>query len=258
MSCLFISDLHLSAATPRTCDRLIGWLESHANVARDLWILGDLFEVWVGDDTIDDPLEREWLEPILRALRAFSAPLKGSGPGTIRLIRGNRDFLLGERFAQTALIKIVDEPAELTIGGVPTLLLHGDTLCTDDVAYQAFRQEVRTPQWNAAFLARPYAERRAIAAQMRDASREAGAAKASAIMDANPTEAQALLKRHEVSRLIHGHTHRPALHEYPEGQRFVLTDWDFDASADEACAVSLNRGGGLWVRADGQVETAPA
>ncbi len=253
MSSLFISDLHLSAATPRTCERLIGWLESHAHVARDLWILGDLFEVWVGDDTIDDPLEREWLEPILRALRAFSAPLNARGPGKIRLIRGNRDFLLGARFARSAAITMIDEPAEVTIGGVPTLLLHGDTLCTDDVAYQAFRQEVRTPQWNAAFLARPYAERRAIAAQMRDASRAAGATKAAAITDANPAEAQALLTQHGVRRMIHGHTHRPARHQYPEGERFVLTDWDFDVPLDEGCAISATRGGGLWVQADGSV-----
>ena len=253
MSSLFISDLHLSAATPRTCERLIGWLESHAHVARDLWILGDLFEVWVGDDTIDDPLEREWLEPILRALRAFSAPPNACGPGKIRLIRGNRDFLLGARFARSAAITMIDEPAEVTIGGVPTLLLHGDTLCTDDVAYQAFRQEVRTPQWNAAFLARPYAERRAIAAQMRDASRAAGATKAAAITDANPTEAQALLTQHGVRRMIHGHTHRPARHQYPEGERFVLTDWDFDVPLDEGCAIGATRGGGLWVQADGSV-----
>ena len=253
MSSLFISDLHLSAATPRTCERLIGWLESHAHVARDLWILGDLFEVWVGDDTIDDPLEREWLEPILRALRAFSAPPNACGPGKIRLIRGNRDFLLGARFAQSAAITMIDEPAEVTIGGVPTLLLHGDTLCTDDVAYQAFRQEVRTPQWNAAFLARPYAERRAIAAQMRDASRAAGATKAAAITDANPTEAQALLTQHGIRRMIHGHTHRPARHQYPQGERFVLTDWDFDVPLDEGCAISATRGGGLWVQADGSV-----
>ena len=253
MSSLFISDLHLSAATPRTCERLIGWLESHAHVARDLWILGDLFEVWVGDDTIDDPLEREWLEPILRALRAFSAPLNARGPGKIRFIRGNRDFLLGARFAQSASITMIDEPAEVTIGGVPTLLLHGDTLCTDDVAYQAFRQEVRTPQWNAAFLARPYAERRAIAAQMRDASRAAGATKAAAITDANPTEAQALLTQHGVRRMIHGHTHRPARHQYPQGERFVLTDWDFDVPLDEGCAIGATRGGGLWVQADGSV-----
>jgi UDP-2,3-diacylglucosamine hydrolase len=148
---------------------------------------------------------------------------------------------------------MIDEPAEVTIGGVPTLLLHGDTLCTDDVAYQAFRQEVRTPQWNAAFLARPYAERRAIAAQMRDASRAAGATKAAAITDANPAEAQALLTQHGIRRMIHGHTHRPARHQYPEGDRFVLTDWDFDVPLDEACAIGATRGGGLWVQADGSV-----
>ena len=253
MSSLFISDLHLSAATPRTCERVIGWLESHAHIARDLWILGDLFEVWVGDDTIDDPLEREWLEPILRALRAFSAPLDGCGPGKIRLIRGNRDFLLGERFARSASITMVEEPAEVVISGVPTLLLHGDTLCTDDVAYQTFRKEVRTPQWTSAFLARSYVERRAIAAQMRDASRAAGAAKASTIMDANPAEAQALMTRHQVQRMIHGHTHRPARHEYAQGERFVLTDWDFDIALDDACADGAARGGGLWVQADGSV-----
>jgi len=253
MSSLFISDLHLSAATPRTCERVIGWLESHAHIARDLWILGDLFEVWVGDDTIDDPLEREWLEPILRALRAFSAPLDGCGPGKIHLIRGNRDFLLGERFARSASITMVEEPAEVVISGVPTLLLHGDTLCTDDVAYQTFRKEVRTPQWTSAFLARSYVERRAIAAQMRDASRAAGAAKASTIMDANPAEAQALMTRHQVRRMIHGHTHRPARHECAQGERFVLTDWDFDIAVDDASADCAGRGGGLCVQADGSV-----
>jgi len=253
MSSLFISDLHLSAATPRTCERVIGWLESHAHIARDLWILGDLFEVWVGDDTIDDPLERDWLEPILRALRAFSAPLDGCGPGKIHLIRGNRDFLLGERFARSASITMVEEPAEVVISGVPTLLLHGDTLCTDDVAYQTFRSEVRTPQWTSAFLARSYVERRAIAAQMRDASRAAGAAKASTIMDANPAEAQALMTRHQVQRIIHGHTHRPARHEYARGDRFVLTDWDFEIAVDDAFADGAARGGGLWVQADGSV-----
>lgn len=253
MSSLFISDLHLSAATPRTCEHMIGWLESHAHIARDLWILGDLFEVWVGDDTIDDPHELEWLKPILCALRAFSAPLDGRGPGKIRLIRGNRDFLLGERFALATSITIVEEPAKVMIGGVPTLLLHGDTLCTDDVAYQTFRSEVRTPQWTSAFLARSYVERRAIAAQMRDASRAAGATKASAIMDANPAEAQSLLTRHQVRRMIHGHTHRPARHEYPQGERFVLTDWDFDVPVDEAFAGNAARGSGLWVQADGSV-----
>jgi len=253
MSSLFISDLHLSAATPRTCERVIGWLESHAHIARDLWILGDLFEVWVGDDTIDDPLEREWLEPILGALRAFSAPLDGCGPGKVRLIRGNRDFLLGERFARSASITMVDEPAEVMISGVPTLLLHGDTLCTDDVAYQTFRNEVRTPQWTSAFLARSYSERRAIAAQMRDASRAAGAAKASTIMDANPAEAQVLMTRHQVRRMIHVHTHRPAHHEHAQGERFVLTDWDFDSAVDDASAAGAGRGGGLCVQADGSV-----
>lgn len=258
MSTLFLSDLHLSAATPRTCERLIGWLDAHAYLARDLWILGDLFEVWVGDDTLDDPNEREWLEPVLNALRAFSAPHDGLAPGKIRLIRGNRDFLLGERFAKAASISIVDEPADVMVGGVATTLLHGDTLCTDDVAYQTFRQEVRTPQWIAAFLTRPYAERRAIAAQMRDASRAAGAAKTLAIMDANPDEAQALLTRHGVRRMIHGHTHRPARHECAQGERFVLSDWDFDLAGDESSTVSAGRGGGLWVQSNGEVKAAPA
>jgi UDP-2,3-diacylglucosamine hydrolase len=256
MSSLFISDLHLSAATPRTCERLIKWLETHAHVARDLWILGDLFEVWVGDDTLDDPTERSWLEPLLQALRAFTAPLNGHGPGKIRLVRGNRDFLLGERFGQSASITLVEEPAKLMIGGVATLLLHGDILCTDDVAYQAFRREVRTPQWTAAFLARPYAERRAVAAQMRDASRAAGAAKTLAIMDANPAEAQSLLTRYQVRRMIHGHTHRPARHEYAQGERYVLTDWDFDLAEDTAAGVSPVRGGGLSVDANGSVHQA--
>ena len=258
MNTLFLSDLHLSAATPRTCERFIDWLGAHAHLARDLWILGDLFEVWVGDDTLDDPNEVEWLEPILRALRAFSAPHDGIAPGKIHLIRGNRDFLLGERFAQSALLTIVTEPAKVTIGGVPTLLLHGDTLCTDDVAYQTFRQEVRTPQWAAAFLSRSYEERRAIASQMRDASRAACAAKASIIMDANPAEAQALLTQHHVRRMIHGHTHRPARHDFAQGERFVLTDWDFEAPASNALEVSAARGGGLWVQSNGEVEAVPA
>ncbi|NBS96612.1 MAG: UDP-2,3-diacylglucosamine diphosphatase, partial [Betaproteobacteria bacterium] len=181
MSALFIADLHLSAATPRTSERLIGLLQTHAPLAQELWILGDLFEVWVGDDTLDDPSERRWLDPILEALARFSTE------GKRRLLVGNRDFLLGEQFAQATGITLVDEPLRVTVGGVPTLLLHGDTLCTDDLAYQAFRQTVRTPQWKSAFLRKPYAERQQIAAQMRRDSQAAGASKAISIMDANPS-----------------------------------------------------------------------
>lgn len=245
MSALFIADLHLSAATPRTCERLIGLLQRAAPLAQELWILGDLFEVWVGDDTLEDPAERRWLDPIIDALAAFSTQ------GKIRLLVGNRDFLLGEQFAQATRSTIVEEPVRLMVGGVPTLLLHGDTLCTDDVTYQAFRQTVRTPQWRAAFLSKPYVERQQIAAQMRSASQAAGAEKAHAIMDANPAVAEALMQAKQVSRLIHGHTHRPARHFHTQGERLVLTDWDWDASSSGS--TPAGRGGGLLVQDDGIV-----
>lgn len=245
MSALFIADLHLSAATPRTSERLIGLLQTHAPLAQELWILGDLFEVWVGDDTLDDPSERRWLDPILEALARFSTE------GKRRLLVGNRDFLLGEQFAQATGITLVDEPLRVTVGGVPTLLLHGDTLCTDDLAYQAFRQTVRTPQWKSAFLRKPYAERQQIAAQMRRDSQAAGASKAISIMDANPSAAGALLREHQVSRMIHGHTHRPARHDHPGGERLVLTDWDCDSSGPG----QSGRGGGLLIQDDGIVLT---
>ncbi len=245
MSALFIADLHLSAATPRTSERLIGLLQTHGRLAQELWILGDLFEVWVGDDTLDDPAERRWLDPILEALASLSAHCKR------RLLVGNRDFLLSERFAQATGITLVEEPVQVTVGGVPTLLLHGDTLCTDDLAYQAFRQTVRTPQWKSAFLSKPYGERQQIAAQMRRASQAAGASKAISIMDANPSVARALLQEHHVRRMIHGHTHRPARHDHPEGERLVLTDWDCDSSGPD----QAGRGGGLLIQDDGIVLT---
>ncbi len=236
MADLLVSDLHLGAGTPQTCARFVAFLQAQMPGIERLWILGDLFEVWVGDDTLDQPEERLWLDPIVAALRRCAES------AAVQLLVGNRDFLLGERFARTTAIGLVDEPVRMDLGGVTTVLLHGDTLCTDDTAYQSFRSLVRSPAWQADFLAKPYAQRKAMAQGMRDASRESGAQKAAAILDANPNAAQALLVQMNAQRLIHGHTHRPAQHRYKAGERWVLTDWD------------ETRGGGLRVGARGAIE----
>ncbi|MBL8299460.1 MAG: UDP-2,3-diacylglucosamine diphosphatase [Rhodanobacteraceae bacterium] len=216
---LFISDLHLDDTRPRVTELLLQFLRGEAREAQALYLLGDVFESWVGDD--DD--SRLALD-VQQAL----AELTRSGVEAY-FMAGNRDFLVGDAFAARSGVVLLPDPAVITLGGVPTLLMHGDTLCTDDLAYQKFRVQVRDPAWQSAFLAQPLAQRRAFAARAREQSRQHTGAAMAQIMDVTQAAVHSVLQAHGVTRLIHGHTHRPACHhvelESSSAERIVLGDW---------------------------------
>ena len=219
MTTLFISDLHLELTRPAITALFLDFLERRAQQAGALYILGDLFEAWIGDD--DDAELGRTVAAALRRLTDQGVPTY--------FLHGNRDFLLGERFAAASGIQLLPESAVIELAGERVLLLHGDTLCTDDVEYQTFRAQVRDPAWRARTLALPLAQRQALAGQLRETSRQAIQQKAAAITDVNPTAVDRALRTHVVRRLIHGHTHRPAIHDWTlDGQparRAVLGDW---------------------------------
>ena len=228
MTTLFISDLHLDAERPRITEMFGRFLEDEARGAEALYILGDLFEAWVGDD--DPSATGAFVAARLRALADAGTP--------VYFIRGNRDFLLGDEFARRAGIAILPDPAVVVLHGKPTLLMHGDTLCTDDVAYEAFRAQTRNPDWQARFLAQPLVARLAFAQQARAASkahqdtlqaREQAQGTMETITDVSAATVDATLARFGIDTLIHGHTHRPALHDLVVGgracRRIVLGDW---------------------------------
>jgi len=212
---LFISDLHLDSVRPEITAALADFLSSHADCAA-LYILGDLFEAWIGDDD-DSYIATE----VTKLLRKFSA----SGPA-LYLMQGNRDFLLGEDFCQAVGGTLLPDPTVVDLQGIPTLLMHGDSLCTRDAEYMDFRARARDPGWQAELLAKPLDERRALAAQLRAMSKDANSNKAEDIMDVTPSEVARVMSEAGVARLIHGHTHRPARHEEAAGLRWVLGDWD--------------------------------
>ena len=225
---LFISDLHLDTARPATIDALAQFLDNNRDVDA-LYILGDLFEAWLGDDD-DSPLAAE----IRTLLKAYS----DSGP-RLFLMQGNRDFLMGEELCRAVGATLLADPTVIGLYGKRTLLMHGDSLCTADTDYQAFRQTARDPDWQAQLLARTLAERRAIADQLRAASKDAGSNKAEDIMDVTPDEVDRVMQHHGVDCLIHGHTHRPATHSQDRGQRWVLGDWDQQGWYIEASPAGL-------------------
>jgi len=216
----FISDLHLDETRPETSALFFAFASGAAARAEALYILGDLFEFWIGDDAIDLPLNRR----VADALAGLSR--RGT---RLCLMHGNRDFLLGKAFADACGATLLDDPHEVDLYGRPALLMHGDTLCTDDIAYQQFRARVRDPREQAAFLARPFAEREAIVRGVRSHSEAAKAQKSMAIMDVSPRTVEEALRRHGYPALIHGHTHRPSMHELVvDGhrcERWVLPDW---------------------------------
>ena len=219
MPTLFISDLHLDEARPRIVELFESFLADEARGADALYILGDLFEAYIGDD--DDA-------PLPARVAAGTRALNESGV-PVFFIAGNRDFLLSADYARRAGMKLLDDGTVVNLYGTSTLLLHGDTLCTDDAAYFAFRQQVRDPVWQKMFLSQPLAARRAFAAQARDASRAHTARTDMAIMDVNQAAVDAALHAANVTRMIHGHTHRPAIHTFPfdgaKARRIVLGDW---------------------------------
>lgn len=216
-SILLISDLHLDPARPDLTRAFVDFLENRASQADALYILGDFFNVWIGDDD-DAPLCAE----ISLALQKLSAN------GTVvYLMHGNRDFLMGEEWAAACAAALIHEPYVLHQGGVQFLLLHGDSLCTRDTDYMAFRRMVRDPQWQRDFLARPLAERRHFAEQARARSKTMSSNKPDDIMDVTPAEVERVLAEAAIPTLIHGHTHRPAVHMLDSGHlRIVLGDWD--------------------------------
>jgi len=217
---LFISDLHLCPTRPHIARLFEDFLNSIAPDAEALYILGDLFEYWAGDDDLIDPFNAH----IARLLRATA------DRGTrIHIMHGNRDFLLGELFMEECHADFLPDPTLIDIHGTPTLLMHGDTLCTDDHDYQHFRAMVREPQWQANFLAQPLAARKSQIEELRRKSESEKSHKSYEIMDTNTHAVAAALRLHHYPRLIHGHTHRPARHEHRLDdmlcERWVLPDW---------------------------------
>ena len=220
MATLFISDLHLRPEAPRLAGILVGLLRGPAADADALYVLGDLFDAWPGDDDAGDPFNA----PIVAAFRALSE--RGV---PLRFQHGNRDFLLGDAFAAATGGTLLPEEIVVDLHGVPTLLMHGDQLCTNDLAYQQFRAPVRNPAWQSTMLAQPLAARKQLARQMREGSDAAKAGKSIEIMDVNADAVAAAFRRHRVTRMIHGHTHRPATHVHrvdgADRERIVLADW---------------------------------
>lgn len=220
MPALFISDLHLSEERPEANEQFIEFLEGKARSAEALYILGDLFEYWIGDDDLEEPFNAV-MAGMLRRLSQHGV--------AVHVMHGNRDFLMGERFCAAAGASLLADPSVLEIEGMKTLLVHGDTLCTDDLEYQAWRRIARSDQWQREFLSKPRTERRSMIQGLREKSKAVTQAKPADIMDVGENAVAEALQRHGVRRLVHGHTHRPGRHEIPlpggPGERWVLPDW---------------------------------
>jgi UDP-2,3-diacylglucosamine hydrolase len=220
---LFISDLHLAAERPAINERFFDFLRERATRAERLFILGDLFEYWIGDDELDAPGD-----PLARAVAEALGALSRRGVN-VAVMHGNRDFLIGRRFCAATGARLLEDPAVEKIGGVRTLLMHGDTLCTDDHDYQAWRRTARSRAWQDEFLAKALPERRHAVQAMRARSKEVVGAKPADIMDVNDAAVREALRVHGLTRLVHGHTHRPARHALEvDGrrcERWVLPDW---------------------------------
>jgi UDP-2,3-diacylglucosamine hydrolase len=216
----FISDLHLTPERPESTETALRFLRDTATKAERLYILGDLFDYWVGDEALAEKTPVQ----VAKALHEL-----GSAGTQVFFMHGNRDFLIGPRFAEAAGLRLLPDPSIVTLYDRPTLLMHGDTLCTDDVDYLRFRETVRDPAWQAAFLAKPVAERTRYAESVRSESEHAKATKSMVIMDVSPVAVEAVLRQNDYPRLIHGHTHRPARHEHIVDdrvcERHVLADW---------------------------------
>ncbi|WP_235015465.1 UDP-2,3-diacylglucosamine diphosphatase [Oceanicoccus sp. KOV_DT_Chl] len=205
---------------PAVTRAFLDLLTQQAPTADALYILGDFFEVWLGDDDTSALIEQ-----VIAALRHCASD------GTrIYIMHGNRDFLIGEVFCQKTGCTLLADPTVINLYGRQVLLAHGDALCTDDTDYMAFRQQCRSPQWQADLLSQPLAVRRQLAEQLRMQSKQANSNKAEDIMDVNSQAVQCLLNDYNTEVLIHGHTHRPAIHQLTVGdtlcQRIVLGDWD--------------------------------
>lgn len=217
---LFVSDLHLSAARRHISELFFDFLNRTAAAAGALYVLGDLFESWAGDDDLDDPLHAS----VVKAFKAI-----GKDGTSLYLMHGNRDFLIGEPFAEACGAKLLSDPTLVDLYGQTTLLMHGDTLCTDDVQYQRWREYSHDRTRQQAFLAQPLVKRKAMIEGLLGQSQESKRDKGAGIMDAAPAAIENALRKNGYPRLIHGHTHRPARHTHlvdgRECERWVLADW---------------------------------
>lgn len=219
MGTLFISDLHLSGERENISKLFIEFLKERASDADALYILGDLFEVWPGDDMIH-PDYQEGITA-MKQLADSGVP--------IFVMHGNRDFLMSAHFSEVSGSTLIDDPTVIDLYGTPTLLMHGDTLCTDDIDYQKFRTMVRDPRWQTDFLSKSAEERLAMAEKYREISKVAMADKKMDIMDTNQQAVESAMLEQNIQQLIHGHTHRPAIHDFSvnkkQMKRIVLGDW---------------------------------
>ncbi|MGH8193916.1 MAG: UDP-2,3-diacylglucosamine diphosphatase [Woeseiaceae bacterium] len=219
MTTLFISDLHLEANRPEIGEQFLSFLAHEAPAADALYILGDLFEYWIGDDD-PNPYYAE-MKRAIRALTDRGVP--------VSFMHGNRDFMIGDRFAEETGVRLLPDPWSLELYGRDVLLSHGDALCTDDVKYQEVRSITRDPAWQAMMLRKSVAERRAIAEQARADSEAHGGSIDLQISDVNQGAVEGLLRQHKVRTLLHGHTHRPDVHGFMlngrPATRIVLGDW---------------------------------
>ncbi len=219
-SSLFISDLHLSEERPGANETFFSFLEEKASKAAALYILGDLFEYWIGDDDLEAPFNA--------VVAGFLRNLSRGGVA-LYVMHGNRDFLLGERFCEATGSRLLDDPSLVIEGGEKTALLHGDTLCTDDEDYQAWRKIARSRQWRDEFVSKPIDERHRIIMGLREKSREVISAKPAEIMDVNDAAVRNAFGQLGVRRMVHGHTHRPGRHSLQVDalacERWVLPDW---------------------------------
>lgn len=240
---VFVSDLHLNETQPATLARFLRFAREIAARHRELVILGDLFEYWAGDDDLDSGIG----SAVAAALRELAA--QGVA---VFVMHGNRDLLLGRAFAQSAGATLLADPTRAMFAGRTVLLAHGDAYCTRDTEYQRFRAQVRDPDWQRGFLAQSLAARRAFVGAARAASESEKRVKPAAIMDVTPQAIDAALRAAGLATMLHGHTHRPAVHRWTldgrAAERWVLPDWDFDAANDR---------GGYIVCADRALRAVP-
>lgn len=235
---IFISDLHLTQDRPQTVEQFIHLVQQVAPRHRELVILGDLFEYWAGDE--------EAAQGIGAIVSGALRSLTQAGT-TVYVMHGNRDMLLGDRFARAAGAAFLADPCRTVLAGEATLLAHGDAYCTLDTAYQALRRRVRNPLWQRLFLAAPLVVRRALMGQVRHFSKAGQKRMATQIMDVTPEAIEQALRSSGVRRMIHGHTHRPNRHRVMvDGQpaeRWVLPDWDLDGDAKRGGYLQVSGGG---------------
>lgn len=226
MAIYFLSDTHLSPDFAQVYDKFVDYLKSIRADAQRLYVLGDLFDYWIGDDGID----------LLGHNRAADALAELAQSGTkVSVMHGNRDFLIGQQFIDRTGASLIPDPSVVELGGRPVLLMHGDSLCVDDIEHQEYRKTVLSPEWQKEILKLPVAERLARARHMRSESKKNRKNKSSILMDVNEDAVRETMEQFNVLTLIHGHTHRPAVHKFTlnssKATRYVLGDWGsgFDA-----------------------------